>query len=223
MSYNDFYYGLSLLDTLYGIEMEEDDYAEIALVGWNMIGNKRYKMGVSSVCASEGYADMPCEADDIEAITSGFDETGGAFVGPAAAVEHFLESVKMFRDPLYVRGKLIKYHIADNRIYFDRPWDRVNIYYREEILDDNDLPYITDSEARALATYVAWISKYKEGLQTNNPNILKIADTLHSQWYVFCDQARSDWRLNQNDMNRVLDAKTSHNRKQHNTSFQAYS
>jgi hypothetical protein len=45
-------------------------------------------------------------------------------------------------------------------------------------LDNDGLPEITDKEAMALATYCAWILKYREGLATNNANLLNIASTL---------------------------------------------
>ena len=49
-NYNNFHYGLSLLETMFGISLEESDYEEMALVGWNLIGNKRCKLYRTSVC-----------------------------------------------------------------------------------------------------------------------------------------------------------------------------
>ena len=49
------------------------------------------------------------------------------------------------------------------------------ILYKGQVLDDTGLPEITESEAKAIATFYAYSEKYKEGLRTNNPNILKIA------------------------------------------------
>jgi hypothetical protein len=37
---------------------------------------------------------------------------------------------------------------------------------------------ITDKEALAIATYIAYIKKYKEGLITNNGNIINLAQSL---------------------------------------------
>jgi len=39
-------------------------------------------------------------------------------------------------------------------------------------MDDDGLPELTDKEATAIATYIAYITKFKEGLITNNPNII---------------------------------------------------
>ena len=55
------------------------------------------------------------------------------------------------------------------------------------MLDDEGLPEITDKEAVALATYCAYILKYKEGLQTNNPTIIQLSETLRQKWLIQCD------------------------------------
>ena len=71
---NDFHYGMSLMNTLYGINMPEDEWEEIALVGWNLIGNKRTRLYRYSTCVSdcsEG-VQLPCNADIIEAVTTIF-------------------------------------------------------------------------------------------------------------------------------------------------------
>ena len=54
----------------------------------------------------------------------------------------------------------------------------MNILYRGVILDDDGLPELNDKEALAIATYCAWVTKYKEGLLTNNANIVQMANTL---------------------------------------------
>jgi len=40
------------------------------------------------------------------------------------------------------------------------------------MVDDEGLPEITDKEATALATYCAYITKFKEGISTNNSSII---------------------------------------------------
>jgi len=41
---------------------------------------------------------------------------------------------------------------------------------------------LTDKEANAIATYIAYIDKYKEGLKTNNGDLIKLAATLEAKW-----------------------------------------
>lgn len=230
MKLNDFYYAMSLLNTLYGINMQEDDFEEVALIGWGLIGNKRTRLYRYSTCVSDcdKGVELPCNVDELEAVTTGFEEwnysTNDTPNGDinSAWTEEYIEHRKAFRSPLYAPGKFIKYERVGNTLYFDRPHGKVNILYKGEIVDDDGLPEITDKEATALATYVAYITKYKEGLMTNNPNIIQLANTLKQQWNIQCDQARTDYYMSQNEWDEVLDAKTSWNRKQHGKSLKIY-
>lgn len=227
---NSFYYGLSLLNTLYGIEMNEDTYEEMALVGWELIGNKRSKLYRYSVCVddcSKGI-ELPCNCDILEAVTTDFEDwnystntTPNGDIN-SAFVESYIEHRKAFKNPLYISGKLIPYERVGNTLYFDKPYGRINILYKGLVLDDNGLPEITDREANALAAYCAYISKFKEGLMTNNANIIQMANVLKSQWNLQCDQAREDHYMSQNEWNDVLDVKTSWNRKSHGKSLKLY-
>ena len=230
MEYNDFHYSMSLLNMLYGITVQEDEFEEIALVGWNMIGNKRMRIYRYKTCVSncEEGVELPCNCDQIEAVTTDFEEwnysTNDTPNGDISSsfIEAYIENRKAFRDPLYAKGKFIKYERVGDTLYFDRPHGKINILYKGQILDDSGLPQITDSEARALATYLAYIMKYREGLQTNNVNIIKLAEDLRLKWLLQADQARTDYYMSQNDWDKVLDAKTSWNRKQFGKSLKLY-
>lgn len=227
--YNDFHYGLSLLDTLYGINLQEETYEEIALVGWGLIGNKRAKLYRYSVCLEpcQESIELPCNCDVLEAITADWEdfqhvdndspyERYNSF-----DTEQYIERHKHFQEPLYARGKFINYERIGNTLYInkDHPGGEIHILYRGLVLDDSGLPEITDKEALALATYCAWITKYKEGLMTNNTGIIQMANTLKQQWSVQCDQARTDQDWTQNDYDEILDAKTNWDRKIYNKSF----
>lgn len=230
MNLNDFHYGLSLCQTLFGIELSEDDYEEMALVGWNLIGNKRTKLYryCAEVNDCQKGVQLPCNVDEIEAVTTNFEEwdysTNDTPNGnpTSAVVEQYIESRKAFKDPLYLPGKFIRYERVGNALYFDKPHGHVNILYKGQILDDAGLPQITDEEALALATYCAYITKFKEGIMTNNANIIQLANTIKQQWDLRCDQARVGQYMSQNEFDQILDAKTSWNRKIHGKSLKVY-
>lgn len=225
-----FHYGLSLLDTIYGLDIPEEMYEEIALVGWNLIGNKRTRLYRYSVCVdqcSEGIQ-LPCNLIDLEAVTTDFEEwdysnntTPNGDIN-SAFTEQYIENRKAFKHPLYSSGKLIPYERVGDTLYFDKPYGKINILYKGLVLDEDDLPEITEKEAMALATYCAYIIKYKEGLATNNVNIINVANALKAQWGVQCDQARVDHYMSQNEWDQVLDAKNSWNRKSFGKSLKLY-
>lgn len=227
---NNFKYSMSLLNTMFGITIQEDDFEEIAIQGWNMIGNKRMRIYRYSTCVDECQdgVELPCNVDQLEAVTTDWEDwnystndtpNGNIY---SAFVESYIEHRKAFRDPLYASGKFINYERVGDKLYFDRPYGKINILYRGLQLDDDGLPEITDKEALAVATFCAYTIKYKEGLMTNNANILALAENLKRQWLVRADQARNDYYMSQNEWNQVLDAKTSWNRKSHSRSFKMY-
>lgn len=230
MTLNNFHYGLSLLETLYGLSMTEEEYEETALIAWGLIGNKRTRLYRYSTCVSncEEGIQLPCNADILEAVTTDFEEwnysthdTPNGDIN-SSFVESYIEHRKTFRDPLYLPGKLIHYERVGDMLYFDKPHGKINILYKGLILDDDGLPEITDKEATALATYCAYVIKFKEGIMTNNANTIQMANMLKQQWNIQCDQARVDHYMSQNEWDQVLDAKTSWNRKSFGKSLKLY-
>ena len=222
---------MSLCHSLYGIELQEDTFEEIALVAWNLIGNKRTRTYRYTACmnaCSDNSIQLPCNADILEAVTTGWEDWGNVTnTTPngdtySGITEQYIERRKSFHDPLYQSGKFIKYERVGDTLYLDRPYTQVNILYRGVVLDDEGLPELTDKEALAIATYCAWVTKYKEGLMTNNQNIVQMANSLKQQWSIQADQARTDQYLSQNEWDQILDAKTNWGRKQYGKSFKLY-
>lgn len=227
MTLNNFHYSMTLMEQLYGITIQEDQFEELGLVAWNLIGNKRYKLYRYSTCAQECTTEieLPCNCDTIEAVTTSWEDwNDSSNLYPngdinSAYVEEYIESRKRFQDPLYQRGKYVKYLRVGDILYLSEPYGQINILYKGVVLDDDGLPELTDKEALAIATYCAYVTKFKEGLMTNNANIIQAANLLKQQWNVQCDQARVTDYINQNEMNQILDAKSSWNRKMHNKSY----
>lgn len=227
MTTNNFYYAMTLLDQLYGLTMQEDEFEEVGLVAWNQIGNKRCKLYKYSTCLEpcKNSIELPCNVDILEAVTTDFEDfqhvsnhhdgrEPGSF-----STESYIEARKHFKNPLYMSGKYVPYERVGNTLYFNQPYGRINILYKGVLLDENGLPELTDKEALAIATYCAYITKFKEGIAANNSNILNLAAMLKSQWSVQCDAARTPEDISQNEMDEILDAKTNWNRKLFNKTY----
>lgn len=221
---------MSLLNTLYGLTPQEDDFEEIALTGWNKIGNKRVKLYryETEISECDQGVQLPCNCEILEAVTTNFedwaystnDTPNGAIY--TAFVEHYIENRKAFRNPLYSKGKFIQYERVGDMLYFDRPHGKINILYKGILADDDGLPQLTDREAEALATYCAYILKFREGLATNNQGLIQVSEMLRQKWLLQADQARNDYYMSQNEWDQVLNAKTDWNRKQFHRSYKMY-
>ncbi len=212
---------------LYDLELSPENFEEIALIAWNFIGNKKVRLYkyCTKINCEDNSVELPCNTDIIEAVTYGFedwnyttnDTPNGDF--NSQFVESYIEGRKLFKNPLYVSGRFAKYERVGDTLYFEKNYGIVNILYKGVLLDDEGLPDINDKESLAIATYCAYIKKYKDGLITNNPNIIQLAQLLEQKWYRYCDAARVPEYLNQNDMNEILDVKTSWDRKRYNKSY----
>ena len=69
-----FGYAMFLANKLYDLEVLPDDFEEIGLVAWEMIGNKRQRLYryCTDINCSSNTVELPCNCDEIEAITYGF-------------------------------------------------------------------------------------------------------------------------------------------------------
>ena len=73
---NSFYYAMSLMETLYGITMSEDEFEEVAIVAFDLIGNKRTRLYRYETCidSKTKSVELPCNVYTIEAVTTNFEE-----------------------------------------------------------------------------------------------------------------------------------------------------
>lgn len=227
--FQDFHYAISLAQTLYDIEFKDiEKTEEIGLVAYNFIGNHHTHLyrAVEEVDQDTGSVQLPCNLLRIESVTepckedwessSATHEHGNV---TSAAIESYIEANKVYTDPIYESGRFVRYRQEGDRLYVDKHLKKVVILYHGEILDDNGLPYLNDKEAIAIAEYIGYITKYKEALRTNSQAALQLAAELRQQWLFHCDAARVPEYISQNDMDAVLDAQVSWNRKKYHFSY----
>lgn len=116
-------------------------------------------------------------------------------------------------------GSFVKYEQVGNRLYFERNYGPINVLYKGIVLNNDGLPYISDKEALAIATYCAMCMLRRDGLITKNASILQEAQLLQQEWLKQCSNARVPVSVSQNDMNEILDASSNWSRKTYNKSF----
>lgn len=221
---------------LYDIEMQPTDFEEMALSGFEKIGNYRYRMYHAVVELQPDMdggwvAELPCNCDPelIESVTLTWGEnwkyTSNLTINgdwDSHYVENYIEWRKMHKSEKYDNGIYAKYTIAGNKLYFRNPYGKVHILYRGIECDDDGLPRLTEKEVEALAAYLAWITKQKAAWRINDINSLRMSELAKAEWMRLCSEARVSKTLTQNDMDRILDAKTSFNRKHFNWSLKPY-
>lgn len=223
-----FRYALTLAQTLYDVEGDTEDLIDIGLVAHNFIGNKFTQLykEILDVNCKDGSIQLPCGVDIIEAVTycgmedwNYTDNTKPNGDISSLYTENYIESRKAFLDPHYISGKFVKYRKVGDKLYVNKGLGKVQVLYHSIILDEDGLPAINDKEAIAIAEYIAYVTKYKEAIRTNNQNVLRMAQELKQQWLFHCDAARVPEHVSQNEMDQILDALTAASWKTHGKSF----
>lgn len=225
-----FHYAISLAQILYDVEGDTEDLEEIGLVAYKFIGNKNTELHrvILDVNCDDGSIQLPCGVDIIEAVTyCGIEDwnytSNHKSNGDLSSLytESYIESRKAFLDPHYVSGKFVKYRRMGDKLYVNKGLGKVILLYHTEILDEDGLPMINEKEAIAIADYIAYTVKYKEAIRTNNKNVLQLTQDLKQQWLFHCDAARVPEHVSQNEMDSILDASTSGDRKTYGKGYKS--
>lgn len=224
MNRNSFKSVYGLANSLYGITMDIDTFEDIALNGWELIGNKQTRLHRFVADTENGKIKLPCNVDIIEAVylpglVSQETSNSGTIEYINRSVEFYIESQKKEMNPFYNKGHLAKYRIEGDYIVLDKDYNNVTIIYHGIILDEEGLPYLSDKEVQALAAYVAYVQTYKKSLIKSDGNLVNLANVIKSDWVRLCNSARIPNHITQNDMNDILDVKTRWDRKMYSKSF----
>lgn len=218
----------TLANTLYGIEA--DDFEETALYAWDLINCRHTRLyRLVTDTDSEGKIELPCNVDIIKSVHLPLPDAANAedwseLDRDSILIERYIDANKHFEDPEWTRGKLAKYIEENNTLYFAHPYKNVMIVYKGIICDeDSGLPLVTEKEAQAIAAFIAYTSLYKDGIQRRDPNSINLSQDIYNKWLRLCNRARVVDEFSDNDLDKILDAKTSWNRKVYSKSYTAVS
>ena len=221
MELHNFNAAYGLADSLYGITVSESEFEDIAMDGWERIGNKHTRLYRYIGDVINGELILPCNVDEIESVhvpisdaqfTS--NKSDLAFLD-STWTEEYIDFWKVETDPYWTKGKYVKYDEGNGVLYFNRDYKHVMVVYHGVFVDDeNGLPLLNNKELRAIATYVAFVSLNKEAIRKRDGNLLKLAAVIEEKWNKLCSAARVPERFTQNDMDKILDVRVRWDRKQ---------
>lgn len=226
-----FYTVYANLSDMFGIEISEDQFEVMALSGWERINNKEYQLYRASLVPEKSednlgwYVTVPCNCDIIESVTTGFEDYQKTSpiefnnMGYSAPAEEYNEYLKFDASPLYQSGRFLHYRVLGDKIYIDEDVPVVNILYKGIYADEEGLPFLNIKEVEALTSYCAFCTLKKKSYQSMNGNTLKLAQLEENNWKRLCSAARVPQHISQNEMDKILNAKTSWNRKIYNKSY----
>lgn len=215
-----------LCETLYGVVPDEDTFEDLALEAWSRIGTKHTRLYRYIGDVKDHKLELPCNVDVIESVHIPLPDAQVTSNKSNHAwssniwVEGYIDHWKFDPNPYWEKGKLIKYDEGDGVLYFSRNYPRVKVVYHGILADDEDgLPLVNDKELRAIASFCAYTSIYKEAIKKKDGNLIKLAQIIKEDWLRNCNAARTPEHLSQNDMDAILDASTRWDRKSYGRSY----
>lgn len=225
-----FYTAYTQIQSLYGLSLSSDDFETSGIIAWDKIGNKKYRWYKYVVKPQQDhdnswFVDLPCNCDIIEAVTAGYEDyqkTSSMHLPGELQngwAEDYIEGRKFNTGFGYVPGKFVKYTRENNRLYLSDKFDSINIIYKGVLVDDEGLPSLNEKELDAVAAFCAFVDLRKKAIITKDQSTFSMAQYLEQNWKVLCTQARVPDYLNQNEMDEILNASTSWDRKLYGKSF----
>lgn len=216
-----------LCDSLYGITPDENQFEDLALTAWNKIGTKHTRLYRYEGSVKNHVLELPCNVDLIESVhipipDAQVTSNSSNFPWENIWIESYIDRFPRFENPYFQPGKLVKYDEGNNELYFAHDYPKVMVVYHGILQDEDELPLVNEKELTAIAAFVAYASLYKEGIKKKDINIMKLAQTVKEDWLRACNAARVSEHLTQNDMDAILDAKTSWNRKSYGKSYKPH-
>lgn len=216
----------SHVKTLYDIEPDTQEFEDLALVAWNLIGNKHTRLYRYIGDTKDRTLDLPCNFEHIESVHIPIEDAQMTsskdiyYDIDSLFIEHYINAWKWHDDPFYHKGKLVKYKEGDDKLYFTRDYRKVVVIYHGIFADEDEgLPLINDKEMNAIAAYIAYVTLFKEGLRKRDKSTLELANVLKEDWLRKCNSARIVEHISQNEMNAILDVKSRWDRKTYSKSF----
>lgn len=215
-------YGLA--ETLYGTNISEGQFEEIALIAWERINRKHSRLHKYTTDVIDGKIILPCNVDRIEAVTININDAQVSdpindFNWDNILIEDDIEADKVNKSAYYPTGKYVKYQLGNGELYFEKNYNNVTILYHGFLVDEEGLPLVNEKEIQAIAAYVAYASLYKEGLKKRDTGLVQLSQTINADWLRLCNAARIPDYIDQNKMDEILDVKTCWDRKKYGKSY----
>ncbi len=222
-----FYTAITTCSNLYDVSMDPVEFEEIGWIAWEKIGNKDCRIyKLETWLNGEDSLTLPTNCEKVDAVSNNipeFQDTDNVqrFNYIPSWMESYVEGRTNYnRSPLYVKGKLLKgWKERNGELWFDTPiHGNVTILYKGIHADETGLPFLNQKELEAIACYCAMTYHLKRGMKMRDRTSLEIGNMLKADWNRLIIRARTPIKLSQNDLNTILDARSSWDRHKYNKS-----
>lgn len=229
---------LTMLNDEYAVEIDDDTFIERAYKMWRAIGNRAKAIHILKAPVNEDkIVFLPQNVESIENVTSleAFKDIWGTEMiiynqGTLTINEDYLVSIisdkRLVNSILNggrsrIEGLYVDYSHNGDHLTFkseDLISSYVIVVYKGVISDEQALPKITYKEAEAIAAGVAYIH-YKKLALLGDSSATAMVPLLKEEKDRLIGLARIPDSINNNTMDRILDANSSFDRKNYNRTY----
>lgn len=225
--------GVPIVSRLYGEPVDIDDYLQTAMFIINRVGGIYTGLYEAKLTIdSEGYTDLPCNVEIIEAVSTDrlYD---GSIANSRIVTVQLLNSpgeVRQLFDMWYnnvlekskyqFKGRLVQYSLDNGRLSINKDLAGIEVflYYKGPQIHHDGFPCITEPLAYAIAHRYAYERGQLKAMRKIDGGVeqMQIAEKNYLQ---AVNQAKTPVHMSQNEINQVLDSMVRWGRKTFNKTY----
>jgi len=238
--FHEYLYSKFLMKELTGIDMNDDDFIEKSYLAYRGIGNIATAIHSFEAYADDNFMiKLPCNCEFVESVSTGgvlkdayddfliFYDTD---IEPATAITtstSFLPDIigddryrrhNLSKSELHPKGEYIPFKLegtnGDRYIALSHQFSgiKLQVIYRGVLIDRDGNPLITMKQAEAIAMKTAFYDIQKRAFM-GDPSAIQLLSYVKPEAERKMAAAKIPEYLSQNFINRLLSAKTRHDRK----------
>ena len=223
--------GIPILNSRYGLKIDEFDYLDIAINELRDIKNFGSTEYVTILTVDpEGWIDLPCNLDSIDAITTtrmgakAFSNRVKYDMDSKKGTDDYFTAMEIMENLSFVpsygltsslKGEgYIQYQLKGKRVFIgkDAANNKVSLAFTGIGVDPEGYPKITRKQANAIAVIAAVTILTKQAIKGNR-NAAAMSELFRGDAARLKQAASIPEELSDNDINSILDIQTSFNRK----------
>lgn len=216
---------LAMIEDLFGLDIPKTRFEEYAEYAFREIGTNIALVKTESTVLVNGYVKLPCDARIIKAVSSDlivFSKWNAVNIGydDLKSIDGFYYYRDGSINNALPEGNYIDYDFIDtDTIKVDErlEGDKVYVLMYADYTDPDGWPMVTHKQALAIAWYAAFLHTQRElfrGIQ------MKVDfQYVRQEAFRKLAAARVPEYVSDNQMDQILNAKFSFNRKRYNTDF----
>lgn len=226
-----FFHAKAMMDNLYDLAIQEDDFIEKAFMVWQDIGNKFSNAHVIiGTVGPDNKLELPNNVDYIQAVTwprnfqnYNFSNVlvflNGSLLYNKSNIEW--DSYKYDSSLMSRYGDYITFRLEDGYITFDSAdfaGKDVAVLYHGLIVDNECNPKLYYTDVKAIAYNVAYMIMRGRVMQ-GDKNLAAMLQLIKQEADYSLTEARMPQIITDNEWDQILNIKTSFNRKYYNRAY----